>query len=39
MNIDKKLELAAKLNAKNRKSKDFEIGINNFLNKKINKWS
>ena len=39
MNIDKKLEFAAKLNAKNRKSKDFEIGINNFLNKKINKWN
>ena len=39
MNIDKKLELAAKLNAKNRQSKDFEIGINNFLNKKINKWN
>ena len=39
MNISKKLEFAAKLNAKNRESKDFEIGINNFLNKKINKWN
>ena len=39
MNIDKKLDFAAKLNAKNRKSKDFEIGINNFLNKKINRWN
>ena len=38
LKIDDDLKKAAEFNAKNRKTKDFEIGISSFLNKKHIHW-
>ena len=38
MNLDKKLQKAAELNAQNRQSDDFKKGISNFLDKQPTDW-
>ena len=38
MSIEKKLEKASELNAKNRESDDFKKGVSNFLDKKNTNW-
>ena len=39
MNIEKNLQKASELNAKNRESNDFKKGISDFLNKKNTNWA